>query len=60
MSVDPAAFTARLRAEQNAPDREERLRRERAARRRKALLGAGAGLLALGCFGVWLAGATSG
>ncbi|MFI5942516.1 hypothetical protein [Streptomyces uncialis] len=58
MSIDPADFAARLRAEQNAPDREERLRRERVARRRKTLLGAGAGVLALGGLGVWLADAT--
>ncbi|MEU9063618.1 hypothetical protein AB0D13_33345 [Streptomyces sp. NPDC048430] len=60
MSIDPAEFTARLRAEQNDPDREETLRRERAGRRRKAILGAGAGLLIVGAFGVWLADAMSG
>nr|WP_078863341.1 hypothetical protein [Streptomyces sp. NRRL S-325] len=60
MSIDPADFAARLRAEQNAPGREETLRRERVTRRRKALLGAGAGILLLGGFGVWLASAMGG
>ncbi|MFE0116834.1 hypothetical protein ACFWZA_01910 [[Kitasatospora] papulosa] len=60
MSIDPADFAARLRAEQNDPVREETLRRERVTRRRKAILGAGTGILVLGGFGVWLADAMGG
>lgn len=58
MSVEPTDFVARLRAQANDPGREDALRRDRAIRRRKFVLAAGAGALLLGGFGFWLADAT--
>lgn len=58
MSVEPADYVARLRAQANDPRRDEALRRDRTIRRRKFVLAAGAGVLLLGGFGFWLADAT--
>ncbi|MFF9429882.1 hypothetical protein [Streptomyces sp. NPDC014746] len=58
MSVEPTEYVARLRARAGDPGREEALRRDRTARRRKVALAAGAGVLLLGGFGYWLADVT--
>ncbi|WP_306327929.1 hypothetical protein [Streptomyces venezuelae] len=58
MSIEPADYIARLRAQANDPGREEALRRDRTVRRRKIALAAGAGVLLLGGFGFWLADVT--
>ncbi|MEU6929085.1 hypothetical protein AB4225_18900 [Streptomyces sp. 2RAF24] len=60
MSIDPAEFAARLRAERDDPERAEKLRLDRVARRRKLTLWAGAGALVLGGFVFWLAQVTEG
>lgn len=61
MSNDPiAAYAARLRAEQNDPEREGRLRDDRRRRRRKTAVIAAGGVLALGGLGFWLATVTDG
>ncbi|MFE6100900.1 hypothetical protein ACFVQ4_13140 [Streptomyces laurentii] len=61
MTNDPiAAYAARVRAEQNDPERAERLREDRRRRRRKIAAIAAGGALALGGFGFWLATATDG
>ncbi|MBD0710593.1 MULTISPECIES: hypothetical protein [unclassified Streptomyces] len=58
MSVEPTDYVARMRAEADDPAREEALRRERKARRRRYALMTGAGLVVLGGFGYWLADST--
>ncbi|MFE5915386.1 hypothetical protein ACFQ6B_40810 [Streptomyces wedmorensis] len=58
MSLEPADYVARLRAQAGDPGREAALRRDRTIRRRKIALAAGAGVLALGGLGVWLADVT--
>ncbi|MBB4982853.1 hypothetical protein [Streptomyces nymphaeiformis] len=58
MSVEPTDYVARLRAQASDPGREEALRRDRAVRRRKIALAAGAGVLLLGGFGYWLTDVT--
>ncbi|MEV5011321.1 hypothetical protein [Streptomyces sp. NPDC055692] len=60
MSIDAAEFAARLKAEQNDPDREERLRQDRMRRRRKIGLWAGAGVVLAGGFAFWLFDAMAG
>ncbi|MGW9454279.1 hypothetical protein [Streptomyces sp. NPDC055632] len=60
MPVDAAEFAARLRAEQNDPDREERFRQDRVRRRRKIGLWAGAGAVVAGGFAFWLFSVTAG
>lgn len=54
MSIDAGDFAARLKAAQNDPNREERLRQDRARRRRKVGLWAGAGVVLAGGFAFWL------
>ncbi|MGW2277758.1 hypothetical protein [Streptomyces sp. NPDC001770] len=54
MSIDAGDFAARLKAEQNDPRREERLRQDRARRRRTIGLWAGAGVVLAGGFAFWL------
>ncbi|MFF9194675.1 hypothetical protein ACF09L_05670 [Streptomyces sp. NPDC014779] len=56
--MEPTDYVARLRSQASDPGREEALRRDRAVRRRKIALGAGAGVLVLGGFGFWLADVT--
>ncbi|MFJ3817193.1 hypothetical protein [Streptomyces sp. NPDC090056] len=60
MPVDAAEFAARLRAEQNDPDREKRFRQDRTRRRRKIQLWAGAGAVVAGGFAFWLFSVTDG
>ncbi|WP_406336826.1 hypothetical protein OG814_35455 [Streptomyces zaomyceticus] len=60
MSIDAAEFAARLKAEQNDPDREERLRQDRVGRRRKIGLWAGAGVVLASGFAFWLFDVTAG
>lgn len=55
---EPSDFVARLRAEQQAPGREEALLLDRVTRRRRALLAAGAAVLALAAIGAWVASST--
>ncbi|WP_369146671.1 hypothetical protein [Streptomyces sp. R44] len=56
--MEPTDYITRLRAQAADPGREEALRRDRTARRRRIGLAAGAGVLLLGGFGFWLADVT--
>ncbi|MFB7452925.1 hypothetical protein [Streptomyces sp. NPDC056194] len=56
--MEPRDYVARLRAQASDPGREEALRRDRAVRRRRIALAAGAGVLLLGGFGYWLSDVT--
>ncbi|MET9372999.1 hypothetical protein ABZX98_02435 [Streptomyces sp. NPDC002992] len=58
MSIEPTDFVARLRAEQEDPERKDALRRERAQRPRRAVFAGIAGALVLGGIGAWLVGGT--
>ncbi|MFF7772824.1 hypothetical protein ACFZCG_00225 [Streptomyces tanashiensis] len=58
MTLEARDYVARLRAEESDPGREEALRRDRVARRRKTVLAVGAGVLLLGGFGYWLSDVT--
>ncbi|MGW3389525.1 hypothetical protein [Streptomyces cinereoruber] len=60
MSIDAAEFAARLKAEQNDPEREERFRQDRARRRRKIRLWAGSGVIVAGGLAFWLFSVTAG
>ncbi|KPI12343.1 hypothetical protein OV450_2961 [Actinobacteria bacterium OV450] len=55
---EPSDFVARLRGEQQAPGREEALRLDRLARRRRVLLAVGAAVLGLAVVGGWIVSST--
>ncbi|WP_329312282.1 hypothetical protein OG723_01525 [Streptomyces sp. NBC_01278] len=55
---EPSDFVARLRVEQQAPGRDEALRLDRRARRRRGMLAAGAAVLGLAAVGGWIASST--
>ncbi|MFE3287449.1 hypothetical protein ACFXJJ_30700, partial [Streptomyces sp. NPDC059233] len=55
---EPSDFVTRLRAEQQAPGRDEALRLDGRARRRRGMLAAGAAVLGLAALGGWIASST--